>query len=530
MLDYYLALFISKYRTPHQLIDHLPDHKTMNWLKNKLLLFFNRLNRWRMQMVNKKLLREIIEAESATSDFSVLLGDNSTGEHPNTLANDLALKATYGEMKIYAQEAKAIRKNYKKLFEPHELQGILLELNSKLVSLYVRQREISQRLKAEKKKDDNFLELFSGIVTRRSRNSSSGKLRLEFPNGDTVSKSLSNLDSLLEKNGLLKIYHSRVEKEEKAIQLKKKDLKHKITLAENLINQAKLSRAKELLKEIKNIAQINNWIEFYPKIDNLELKSNYKEIEILEKEKERQLDRILRELLEDTGVTEFEERKVDIEIVVDNDKENVLDSFGITQLYHMTSLDNLENILLHGILSHNSAHAQGLVHNDISMNEVNQRRANKRPIHNVSLHDYVPLYFNPKNPMLFKRKDIQDKLVILGVNRSLIYHPLSIFSDGNAASNDTMFFNDVSMLSKLNWTCIKREFWNDFIDGKRIKCAETLVRSSIPANYIVRIYCINIEVKNQVDSLLGSNSRIKAEVKSALFFNSGHSYDNIYFN
>lgn len=55
-----------------------------------------------------------------------------------------------------------------------------------------------------------------------------------------------------------------------------------------------------------------------------------------------------------------------------------------------------------------------------------------------------------------------------------------IFTDGNAANGPTNFFNDVSRLADLDWDCIRSDYWNDFPDGVRIRCAEVLVPDTVP--------------------------------------------------
>ena len=55
------------------------------------------------------------------------------------------------------------------------------------------------------------------------------------------------------------------------------------------------------------------------------------------------------------------------------------------------------------------------------MREVNDRRASCETVFNLPIHHFAPLYFNPRNPMLYKRRDIQEDLVILGVDRELLF-------------------------------------------------------------------------------------------------------------
>ena len=98
----------------------------------------------------------------------------------------------------------------------------------------------------------------------------------------------------------------------------------------------------------------------------------------------------------------------------------------------MTHKDNLPSILRQGLLSHNAAHGGGHNARNIADPNVTGIRARKvEPIHGRLINDYVPLYFNPKNAMLYVRKHIQDDIVILGIDPNVILEPQSIFTDGN---------------------------------------------------------------------------------------------------
>ena len=126
----------------------------------------------------------------------------------------------------------------------------------------------------------------------------------------------------------------------------------------------------------------------------------------------------------------------------------------ISHVEHMVHHKNIENVLIHGLLSHNEAYKLGLIKEDISLSEVQERRKNKRikvdDKLTVTIHDLVSFYFNSKNPMLYKRKGIKDELVIVLINSDIIDskrtdEKFAIFSDGNAGSSSTKFFIGLSM-------------------------------------------------------------------------------------
>lgn len=167
---------------------------------------------------------------------------------------------------------------------------------------------------------------------------------------------------------------------------------------------------------------------------------------------------------------------------------------SVDYLYHMTHVDNLQSIFEKGLLSHNAA--RNIEKQDISFATVQGRRDWVEPIYHRPIHDYVPLYFNVSNPMLFCRKDMQESICILKISKDVMNKVGFLFTDGNAAvhttstyGHATTFYSDLKDLDKLNWDCIYDLYWNDYDDGKRIRCAEVLVPDIIETKYIKSI-CI----------------------------------------
>ncbi|QSV46651.1 DUF4433 domain-containing protein [Geobacter benzoatilyticus] len=173
---------------------------------------------------------------------------------------------------------------------------------------------------------------------------------------------------------------------------------------------------------------------------------------------------------------------------------------GIFALFHMTHISNLEGIFTHGILSNHEAHHRQLIASDISDPSVQCLRDKLDPRYNRPIHAYVPLYLNPRNPMLYVRKEMQEKICILEVSVSILEENEYLFTDGNAAAHDTQFFCNLDQLHLLPWDVLKSKFWNDFTDGKRKRCAEFLIFPSISAEYIMRMHFINDRASSQVRS------------------------------
>lgn len=217
--------------------------------------------------------------------------------------------------------------------------------------------------------------------------------------------------------------------------------------------------------------------------------------------------------------------------MVDNESKAIKESFekfGVTSLWHMTHVDNIKNILKRGILCNIQAYNNARPV-DISDHGVQKRRAKTDPIYRRNLHDYTPTYLNIKNPMLFVKGDLQNTICLIELSLSILSEKSFLFTDGNAAAKITKFYNSVNDLERLPWDVLNAEYWNDFEDGKRKRCAEVLVYQNIPPKYIIKIYCNSHETLKQLSSL-----PVQSAISEELFFNNhqavnGHLEDDIPF-
>lgn len=158
------------------------------------------------------------------------------------------------------------------------------------------------------------------------------------------------------------------------------------------------------------------------------------------------------------------------------------------ELYHFTHITNLRGIREHGLLSQRAMALRGLRAVDISDPDVQRWRDRPEPIFGCPIHEYVPLYFNPKNAMLYKRRELRMELVILAVPLVKAQEHVYIFTDGNAASGSTVFSLDMET-SKTSDAVLKAGYWSELPDGKRRRCAEVLVHEQVPMADITHAYC-----------------------------------------
>ncbi|MCW7076179.1 MAG: DUF4433 domain-containing protein [Candidatus Syntrophoarchaeum sp.] len=168
--------------------------------------------------------------------------------------------------------------------------------------------------------------------------------------------------------------------------------------------------------------------------------------------------------------------------------------YELLELYHMTHINNVASIIEKGILCRNEINKKALQYEDISNMEVQERREDKI-IDNIDLHSYVPLFFAKRTPMQYALKlggvDWQAPICFLCINVEVLLIDGTYFTDGNAASNRTKFYDDLSELDKLPWDILRADYWIKYEDGKRKRSAEVLVPHKIPFSMVHRVVVYN---------------------------------------
>jgi hypothetical protein len=170
-------------------------------------------------------------------------------------------------------------------------------------------------------------------------------------------------------------------------------------------------------------------------------------------------------------------------------------------VYYIAPIGNLRSIASHGLLSHVRVEALGIERHDISDPSVQRWRDRPDGIYRRPIHDYVPLYFNPRNPMLYKRRDQQHELVILEISVAAASCSEHLFTDGNAAAAKTKFGRTIETVRAAEQALFARN-WTDCPDGKRQRCAEMLVVDRVPVECFVRAIAIHAIAEAQASSVL----------------------------
>ena len=175
------------------------------------------------------------------------------------------------------------------------------------------------------------------------------------------------------------------------------------------------------------------------------------------------------------------------------------------QLYYIAHKDNLKSILRNGILSHSCANTwwnrNWIIKKTAIYNEGIVNRRKSREFKGRSLWEYANVYFQVRNPMLYQviKEHGAQNIVILQINSDIINSPDAGIADGNAASQNTTFFEDINEgLKMLDSALLEKGHWVSIEDGKRKIMAEALIYNHIPKEKIIGIYTADPETAQQI--------------------------------
>lgn len=191
----------------------------------------------------------------------------------------------------------------------------------------------------------------------------------------------------------------------------------------------------------------------------------------------------------------------------------------ITELHYITAIANLRSILRHGILSHNLA--DKVAHDSVAMQEIQERRQNKRIPGAAYLHNYANLYFDAHNPMLSKCRARNSEICVLKIEPSVLEIPGVIIADRNAASDWTGFRPVSGGLGVINKERVFARYWihpedpYEEMRHKSEKCAEVLVPECVSAKMITGAYVANQVALKEVEGL---HSKLSVSIRSDMFF------------
>ena len=185
-------------------------------------------------------------------------------------------------------------------------------------------------------------------------------------------------------------------------------------------------------------------------------------------------------------------------------------NLDIKNLYYITHIDNLPSILERGILSHERIQKEGLQPAHIYNTDIVNRRTKKNTPDRKSLWSYANLYFQPRNPMMYRvvHETGAKRLAVISVRKKILQAHGVFITDGNAANDPTQFYFPSDGLKMLGqqWKIIQNEWWNNLDGSKRKIMTECLVPNSISPEFINSIYVADEETRVRVSEKVGSRS------------------------
>jgi hypothetical protein len=190
-------------------------------------------------------------------------------------------------------------------------------------------------------------------------------------------------------------------------------------------------------------------------------------------------------------------------------------------IYHITHLANLPSILAAGCLWADAiVNDMNLQSTRIGYQHLKGRRMVKPvpPFDDHVVGDYVPFYFAPRSPMLYTisrgnvpgYSDGQAPIVHLRTSVAAVTaaSPHWRFTEGNATSESTRFFDDLASLESIDWGLMTSRYWNNTpedMDRERRRQAEFLVRHAVPWALIQEIGVLNEVIAEEVCACLASH-------------------------
>lgn len=191
----------------------------------------------------------------------------------------------------------------------------------------------------------------------------------------------------------------------------------------------------------------------------------------------------------------------------------------VKELHYITPIENLPSIAARGILSHKRA--ERVEHLSVAMDEIQARRTNKVVPNGRPLHDYVNLYFDARNPMLYLRLDQHAEICVLRVDSSVAELPGVVMTDRNASSDYVRFHRYPEGLRFIDSEVVYAEYWTHpddpiwEMEHKSKKCAEVLVPDMIKPEYIMGGY-VSCSQAQSICSM--TTATISVTINTYLFF------------
>jgi len=176
----------------------------------------------------------------------------------------------------------------------------------------------------------------------------------------------------------------------------------------------------------------------------------------------------------------------------------------IKGLYYITHIDNVPSILKRGILSHQLVDEQKIPFTPIYDASIVRSRRERTAPDGKSLWTFANLYFQPRNPMMYRVINEKDKrlIAVVEVERQVLNDLATFIAVGNAASPLSEILPVKEGLAAIAqiWDVITNDWWREEDGSKRKIMAECLVPDVVPPELIHAVYVASYDVAVKIPS------------------------------
>jgi ssDNA thymidine ADP-ribosyltransferase, DarT len=204
----------------------------------------------------------------------------------------------------------------------------------------------------------------------------------------------------------------------------------------------------------------------------------------------------------------------------------------VPPIFHFTDIANLSSILAAGELR---CHSTANCSVDVADATIKSRRMSKRVPCGPggAVGDYVPFYFAPRSPMLFRIQhggvaDVSSDparlvYVVSSTEAVLAAGHDFVFTDGNAAAAFTEFHDDADSLGEVvDWPLMKATMWANTPadpDRRRRRGAEFLVHQALPFELVDRLCVHDADARSSVAAeAADADWEVKVRIRGGWYF------------
>lgn len=203
-------------------------------------------------------------------------------------------------------------------------------------------------------------------------------------------------------------------------------------------------------------------------------------------------------------------------------------SSKIKCLYYITHINNLPSIIARGILSHARIEEEGLPYQRIYDADIVSRRRDFSTPDGKSLWQFANLYFQPRNPMLYRVINDAGKrsIAVVSVKNNVLNSFGAYVTTGNAANYATEILpvNQGLKAIEAMREIVFGDWWKAEDGSKRKIMAECLVPDLIERNLIDSIYVADTETADKVRDMLSGTMQHRVVPEPHMFFQPLHAY------